>query len=645
MSNHAGTESRTGRHDERHSGARSLVLTEEPTPVHDTHWLIRDPVRSLFMVILATSLVVRFAVLKDGYFLTDDYMLTTRAVENALGWDYLTRVHTGHFEPLGFAVMWLLAHFATLDWSITVAIMMLAQALLAWMVWRMLVELFGRRPLTLVPFGLFSFSTLTLPAFSWLSAAIIWIPLMAALAGIVLHHTRFLRTLRARDGLAATAWLLVGMASFEKILVVLPFLVAFSFVVVPQLRLKPQILWSFLRQTWLIWTGYGLATVAYLWVYLSHAAQSDVASGFRSPGVGTLSDFVYRTIMQTFVPGSLGGPWEWTPVSEATAIVSSPRAFDWVMWLVTAAILGLTLALRRRAARMWMALGVYLAFSILALGVSRVPLIGAVAGLETRYVADAVIPLATAVGFFLMPLRGETDAWYSTTLGIPPALFRRVMVAGVSALMVIVLGLSLHSMSAYATVHAANPNRSFVETAAQSLASLPEDAQIYDTGLPRNVIGPLFLEYNLVSRFLAPFATAERREQLYSLKEYTNPYLLDAEGRIVKMKVEGIGSPKPLEGFCGWASSAGEVSVPLSAPVFAWTWAVRIGYLSDTPTTATAHLGAGSHGVTLNEGLGEVYFRITGGGDEVRLTGLNPAAKVCIGDVVVGNPVGAAPRQ
>jgi hypothetical protein len=639
LSNHAGTESRT----ERPNEARSLVLTDESTPIQDAHWLLRDPVRSVFVVTLVISLVVRFAVLKDGYFLTDDYMLTTRAVENALGWDYLTRVHTGHFEPVGFAVMWLLAHFATLDWSVTVAVLLLAQGLLAWIVWRMLVELFGRRLLTLVPFGLFAFSTLTLPAFSWLSAAIIWIPLMASLAGVLLHHTRYLRTLRARDAIAAGAWLLFGMASFEKVLVVLPFLVSFSFVVVPQLRPKPRILWSFLRQTWLIWAGYTVATVAYLWVYLSHAAQSDVASGFRSPGVGTLSDFVYRTIMQTFVPGAMGGPWEWTPVSEATAIVSSPRAFDWVMWLVAAAILGLTLALRRRAARMWAALAVYLGFSILALGVSRVPLIGAVAGLETRYVADAVIPLATAVGFFLMPLRNEPDAWYPTTLGIPRPQFRHVMIAGVSALMVIVLGLSLHSMSAYATVHAANPNRNFVETAQRSLAGLPRDAQVYDTGLPRNVIGPLFLEYNLVSRFLAPFATAERREQLYSLKEYTNPYLLDAEGRLVKMKVEGIASPKPLAGFCGWASSGGEVSVPLSAPVFAWTWAVRIGYLADNPTTASVHLGEGSHAVTLNEGLGEVYFTITGGGNEIRISGLDPAAKVCVGDVVVGNPVPAAP--
>jgi hypothetical protein len=630
---------------ERNHGARGLVLDDGPRAPSDGHWLLRNPVRSLFLLIVAASLVVRFAVLKDGFFLTDDYMLTTRAVENPFGWDYLTRVHTGHFEPVGFAVMWLLAHFATLDWAVAVLVMMLAQLVLSVQVWRLLVELFGRRKLTLVPFGLFAFSTLTLPAFSWLSAAIIWVPLMISIAGVLLQHTRYLRTLQTRHAAAATGWLLLGMASFEKVLVLLPFLVAFSFVLVPQLRMAPRVLLSFLRQTWPIWLAYSVATVGYLALYVSRASQADVASGFRAPGVGTLGDFAYLTIMQTFVPGALGGPWDWTPVSEATAIVSSPRAFDWTMWLVAAALVGVTLALRRRAARMWTALGVYLAFSIVALGISRVPLIGAVAGLETRYVADAVLPLTVAVGFFLMPLRGESDVWYPTTLGIPRQHFRRAVTGGVTALVAVGLGLSLHSMSGYAAVHASNPNRDFVETARRSLAALPADGEVYDTGMPRNVIGPLFLEYNLVSRFLAPLADAERRSQLYSLTQYTNPYLLDTQGNLVKMKVDGIGSPPPLQGFCGWSSSGGEVRAPLTADVFPWTWAVRIGYLADGPTTGTVHLGKGSHPVTLTEGLGEVYITITGGDREIRISDLDPGVKVCIGDVVVGNPVPASPAS
>ncbi|MEO7423477.1 MAG: hypothetical protein ABIU87_13950, partial [Ornithinibacter sp.] len=145
--------------------------------VGQDHWLVRDPIRTGFLVILFISLGVRFNILRDNYFITDDFMLFSRAVEAPLGWDYLGRVHTGHFEPVGFAVMWLLAHLAPWSWGACVGVMMGGLALVFTLVWRLLIEVFGRRRMILVPFALFCFSPLILPATTWLSAAIIWIPL------------------------------------------------------------------------------------------------------------------------------------------------------------------------------------------------------------------------------------------------------------------------------------------------------------------------------------------------------------------------------------------------------------------------------------------------------------------------------------
>ncbi len=630
---------RSVRHERPHGG---LVIPTGPADLESDGprpWLIRDPVRTGFILILIAALAVRFAVLKDGFFLTDDFMLTTRALENPLGWSYLTRVHTGHFEPVGFAVMWALAHLAPLDWAVTVAVMTVGMALLLVMMWRLLVTLFGRRRLTLVPFAYFCFSTLTLPALTWLSAAIIWLPLMIAVAGLLRQHTLYLRTLRFRHALGAVLWLVFGMASFEKILVVLPLVIVFSFMVVPQLPVAIRPVLSVLRQTWMLWAGYALVTVAYLSIYLPAAHRSDMNSGFRSPGVGGLTDFAYKTLLQAFVPSALGGPWDWTPVSQATAIVSSPRAFEWSMWILAGALIALALVLRRRAGRALATLGVYLAFSILALGISRVPVIGAVAGLETRYIADAAVPLTVVVGFCLLPLLGEKKPWHPTTLGVPRELFPRLVAGVLTLLSLAVLTLSLHAMSGYATVHAANPYRGFVETARSSLAQLPASAQVYDHGIPVDVIGPLFLKYNEASRFLAPFATPERRHELYTLTEYSNPYLLTVSGELKKMTVEGISSPSPPAGQCGWQSSAGTVTIPLQAEVFDFGWAARIGYLASGPTTATVRFGTGGHTVTLHEGLGEVFFPIVGGGAQVTLTGLDPAVRVCVGDVQVGNPI------
>jgi hypothetical protein len=541
--------------------------------------------------------------------------------------------------------MWAFAHFAPVNWPLTVAVLILAQGVLLAAVWRLLREVFGRRALIIVPFAYFAFSTLTLPAFTWLSAAILWIPLGLAAAGALRQHTLYLRTLSPRHAWTAFAWLLLGMASFEKVLVLLPYLAAFSFVVVPQLQLRRRSITALLRQTWLLWTGYALLTLAYVAYYLRGAGMSDTDSVFRAPSVAELGDFAYKSLLQAFIPSALGGPWDWTPVSPATAIVSSPVAFDWTMWLVAAVLVVVALTVRRLAARAFISLAVYLVFSILTLAISRVPVVGAVAGLETRYVADAVIPLALTLGVCLMPVLGERSPWLPVLVRFPRAQLERAFRVSALVLAVAVLGLSVRAMGGYAAIHAGNPHRAFVENARLSLATLPESAQVFDVGLPVDVIGPLFLEYNESSRFLAPFATEERRREMYTLTQYTNPYVLNPSGKLVPMTVDGISSPAPMEGLCGWSDDDGEVSVPLSAGVFPFGWTVRVGYLASAPTTAVAHLGDGRRELGLEQGLGEVYFRIEGGGDQLRLTDLDPDVRICVGDVTVGNAVPGQARQ
>lgn len=618
-------------------GRRQGLVLPEDTSDRDTS-LLSNPIRLGFWLITLSSLAVRFAVLKDGYFLTDDFMMSTRATEQPLSLEYLTRVHTGHLEPVGFGAMWLLTHLDPLNWPLAVAALIGSQLILFVMVWRLLCELFGRRALVLLPFGYYAFSVLTVPAFTWLAGAILWIPLGIATAGLLRQQTRYLRTLDTRHLLGSFAWLLFAMACFEKVLVVVPFLVAFAFVVVPDLRLRWGVVVQFLRQTWPLWLGYAVMTVAYFVYYTRGAAASDTDSSVRSPSVGELVDFAYKTVLQAFVPSALGGPLEWTPVSPATGIVSSPAAFDWAMWVLAAALVVVALCTRRRIGRAFAALGVYLLFSILALAVSRVPLVGAVAGLETRYVADAVIPLTVVLGMCIMPLVGERSAWLGMARNMSRETLRAVRIGG-AVLAALVLVMSLRAMGAYTAIHIANPHRQFVETAKASIQSLPESAQVFDGGVPVDVIGPLFLEYNETSRFLAPFASAERRRQMYTTTYYKNPVILDKSGHLVKMRVDGVSSPQPLPGVCGWIADKGEVEIPLDGDVFAFGWAVRIGYLVDGPTNARVEFGNGARDIALEKGLGEVYFRINGGGRSLRLTGLDPNVNVCIGQVTVGNAV------
>ncbi|GAA1162539.1 hypothetical protein [Ornithinicoccus hortensis] len=605
----------------------------------DTHWLLRNPIRTGFLLILGISLAVRYNVLRDSYFLTDDFMLQSRAMESPLGWEYLTRVHTGHFEPIGFGFMWLLGHLAPWNWTVAMVSMLAAQALVAVLVWRMLVELFRRRALILVPFAFYCLTPLTMPAFSWLSAAIIWLPLTAALAGGVRSHARYLRTGRRADAAWAVGWYVVGLASFEKIAIYLPFIAVLTFALSPTSRATLRDLWALFRRTWLVWAGYLVASLAYLVVYLDGAARADSSADMIAPTQQQLGDFVYLSLFRTMIPGALGGPWSWYSEGAAGAIVNSPRAFDWACWIVALAVVAVSLSLRRRIGRTWLALLVYVAGSLATLTVGRLALLGPAAALETRYLADAVVPLVITVGMCLMPLRFEADPWLPQARLLVDAVTPTVLArAGVVAGTVWVV-LALHSANGYAVYSAVKPHQQFVETTRTSLAELPEDAQIFDMHVPVNVLHPLFGDYDYVSRFLAPISTPEQREEMYTRESYTNPYLLTPEGTFVPMAVQGFPSREPLEGLCGWQPEDGRAAVPLTEEAYAWHWAVRVGFLSGGETTGTIVLGDARQEVTFPEGLGGVTVSMVGGGTEVVIEDLDPDVNICFGDAQVGNPV------
>ena len=619
------------------------MTTTEATPARaseeeQTPWLLRDPIRTGFLAIVALMVAVRFNILRDSYFITDDFMLQSRAMEHELGWDYLTRVHTGHFEPIGFGFMWVLTKLAPWNWTVAMLAMLVVQVLVAVLVWRMLIELFGRRALILVPFALYCLTPLTMPAFTWLSAAIIWLPLTAALAGAIANHVVYLRSGRWEDAVWAIFWYCVGLASFEKIVIYLPFIAVLTLAVSPTLRLTVRDILGLLRRTWVVWVGYAVTTVIYLVIYLDGSSRAEASADLVVPTAGQVGDFVYLSVFRTMIPGTLGGPWDWQPISYAGAMVDSPRFFDWACAIIFAALLVLSLLTRRRIGRAWLALLVYLGGSIAALALGRVALGGSYVALETRYLADITVPLIVVLGMCLMPLDEEDDAWLPQARSWLAVVPQRTLVIASTVIGASWLALALHSANGYATFSAANPYEDFVETTRTSLQAMPEGSQIVDTPLPVDIVGSIFGEYNRVSRFVSPVATPEQMETLTTRTSFTEPVLLASDGTFQPLMVEGFSSPPPFEGLCGWQPENGRAAVPLTDAAFPWDWMVRVGYLSGRNTTGTIHLGDDSQEVEFSAGLGEVYVHLIGGGTEVVIDGLDQDAGLCFGDAQVGNP-------
>lgn len=592
-----------------------------------------------FLLVTVLALAVRASILKDAYFITDDYMLSARAVENPLSWGYLTRVHTGHFEPIGFAVMWVLAHAAPLHWGWTVVAMLAGQLVLSVMVWRLLVELFGSRPLTLAPYVVFAFTPLTLPAFTWLAAAIIWLPLMIAIAGALRWHVRYVRTGGWRPAAGAIAWFVVGLASFEKIAVYIPFAIAYTLAVSPATQWRLRSLWHLIRRTWIVWVGYAVAGVVYLAIYIPGYRSLGNATPLTAPQGSTLWDFAFLSVFRTLIPATFGGPWSWLQISYGLGVVNSPRAFDWLCWLAAMAIVVGSLLVRRRSVRFWAALAIYLLGSMATVAVGRVSYGGSFVALETRYLADAAIPLVLALGACLMPLRGEDRPWTAIGQRRAETTPRRTGMIALGIGCLVVVGLSFNSMNGFANIAAANPTRSFVATTRASLATAPADVQIFDTEMPDPVMEMLFGDYRMVNRYLSPLIGVERAAEIRARRTYATPHILDRSGALVPMAVQTYATGASHQGC--WVVTKSRVTVPLTGKMFQWPWAVRLGYLSSQEFTGTVTLGDASQEVTFAEGLGEVYLRLDTAGDKLKVTGIPSGADFCVGDVQVGTPVPA----
>ena len=115
--------------------------------------------------------------------------------------------------------MWVLAHVAPWNWGAAVAVILVG--LLDGLGPRLAIA--GRavraRGLALVPFAIFCFTPLTLPATTWLSAAIIWLP-SHGLGRRCHPPCPVPQNQGPRQLIGAVLWLVVGLLSFEKTLVV-----------------------------------------------------------------------------------------------------------------------------------------------------------------------------------------------------------------------------------------------------------------------------------------------------------------------------------------------------------------------------------------------------------------------------------------
>lgn len=609
--------------------------------------------RAAVALIVVQTLVRGWTCLR-GYFYLDDIAFTGRSVDYPL-WSltYLTTPYNSHVMPGSFVWVWLTTRVFPLQWTPVALVMIALQVVLSVLVYRLLVDLFGRRPAILPPLALALLSPVSLPAFEWWAAALNQLPMQIALVSALLLQVRYLRSGRRSLGLAGVGALAVGLLFSEKTLFVVPLVTAVTLA-----YLTTGTLWARLRRSLrrdlLVWSGYALVSVPYLAYYVL-----DVPSPLRPVAAGhDIADLATQSIFRATIPGLLGGPWHWVRIGSAGALADPDAFFVVAASLVAAAVVAATLVLWRRSGAAWVILLGYVALSLGLLARSRATLVGPVVGTEYRYQTDVALVAALALALATMPVLGpfrRGDAvlleprvgarrWLATHIlgplseaGAAPAhpveASRLTAVVGASLL----TASALWSTAAYDPLWVDNPARPYVTTATSGIASLPPGVLVGNVSAPTEVAWPLLYPYNQTYRLLGPVLPVSRR---LSAGQTTSELVVPDEHGLFRQA--GVVGPRALPGpvaGCGWSLGTGSLDIPLTATATDAVAVVRIAYDAGRSDTLAVLVGARRVTVPFTAGRGVVYLAAEGPFASIHVESGPEGTHICSDDITAGVPV------
>ena len=173
------------------------------------------------VVLVVLQLAFRGWALAGSWFYFDDIAFMSRAMNEPLDASYLLESYGGHLMPGGFLTAWLLTKVAVYSWAPWAAVLLVLQALAGFGMLRLLVSLFGRRPLVLALLAGYLAYVFTLSAGIWFAAGINQLPMQVALVFGLHAHVEYLRHRRIRSLVWAIAWTLAGLVFYEKTLLLL----------------------------------------------------------------------------------------------------------------------------------------------------------------------------------------------------------------------------------------------------------------------------------------------------------------------------------------------------------------------------------------------------------------------------------------
>lgn len=596
---------------------RPLALPRRPQPSGPRE-RTRVPPAALALLIAAVPLAGHGWAALHAYFWQDDFIIVFRAASaDPLDPAYLFHAHNDeHVAPGMFLLAWAVTAIAPLNYPVAVAPLLVMQALTAVLFWRLLVRLFGARWAILPPFAVFAAAPLILLPTLWWSYGVQLIPLLLAMIGALGAHVRYVGEGRRADAVRALLWVAGGMVFYEKAALIPAVLFGVTVLLAP----PAEPVRATLRNA--IWLAHLGLIAGYAILYLG---LTSTRVGGEPAGEGGFAVLARRLLLDTFLPGLFGGPlgdagggvsWDQPPL--ATRIGAA--------LLAVVVVLGGLVRGGRRARLAWLLLAGYLAVDLALVALTRLPLVGTLAGADPRYVADAVpVAVLCAAFAYLSPQRPHPE---------PAGRTHPATAALVAVLTAAFLVNATVSHLRLAPAAQAGHARDYVAAARAALDREP-GIVLYDGPVPVDILIGWFGPDARTSRVIGLLPGPPRFD-----RPGETLHLVDGEGRprrIERLADQVTGAPGPVKD-CGHAVTTRPTTIALQRGV-AGKRLVRLEYYTADPGEGWLSVAGRDIPVTFERGPHVLWVPVEGTFRSVAIRRAHPIAAVCVVDVEVGVPV------
>ncbi len=622
------------------------VVASDPTPL--LVWINKHLVVLAGLVLIVAQLGWKAVYLHGLYFRQDDYVDLDRAIQSPFDWHYLTLVSAGHLYPGLRALTWVLARVSLYDWGLDSAVLLLLLACACLAAFRLLRTLFGERPAILIPLAIYLLTPLTVPDLGWWWAGMESVPFQLAIFLALDAHVRYVRTGHWRHLIVAALSLLLGMLFFEKAEVLPLLLLAITGGFLMGTRSWLAGIAQTLVRHWRAWLTYATVMVAYLALFITSFRAS--AAQVTSPGsLSAVLTFAWTLLRSTFLPGAIGGPWQWSTVSGGMYAISAPPAVAaWLALVVAVVVVVASSALRRVAARAWVILAgwIILADMVPVLIGRLEPGWASIFGLETRYVADSACVLAICVGLAFLPV---VDA--PAPISLRPSR-RRLPVsspylgyATAVLVAVFVLGSIVSGQEYEAHSGGASAPIAYMTNAQQAVDRAGPGTNIVNDYMPATMVTGLFEQNARQSRVIGDLESTTQRANIRWIANVQgtidNLQIFGANGGLYPAVVTGVAAiHRTGVGFKGcWPEKNQQITVRFTGPTSIFDWTLKISYIwSGVPTTVLVVYNGDQDTLRLLHGVHAAYLSVSGSVRSFSISQL-AGSRLCVAGATAGRLV------